>query len=241
MRTGMRRGRPGTWPQINVRRRSRSWKARRISLPCCASRATIVCGSLSKGPAMAHWRSAHWTTRSSSRPSACVRSPSIPTPRARWSRRTPVELGRAARGGGRAFLGGAAPDVGVVGYTVGGGLGWLGRRYGFACNRVTAIELVTAAGECKLVDDEHDPDLFSGAAWRRRGARDRRRSARFVGGSLRAVWRCADLRRGARGARHPGLPRLGGRDARRGNFGRALSAGAVSGQICQPPFAAGRG
>ena len=38
-------------------------------------------------------------------------------------------------------------DVGIVGYTLGGGLGWLARAHGFACNSVTAIELVTADGE----------------------------------------------------------------------------------------------
>ena len=35
-------------------------------------------------------------------------------------------------------------DVGVVGYTLGGGLGWLARRYGLSANSVTAVELVTA-------------------------------------------------------------------------------------------------
>ena len=60
---------------------------------------------------------------------------------------------------------GSAPDVGVTGYTLGGGLSWLGRRYGFACNRVRAIELVGADGEARTVDGENDPDLF----WALRG------------------------------------------------------------------------
>jgi hypothetical protein len=60
---------------------------------------------------------------------------------------------------------GSSPDVGVTGYTLGGGLSWLGRRYGFACNRVQAIELVTADGEPRTVDAENDPDLF----WALRG------------------------------------------------------------------------
>ncbi len=42
---------------------------------------------------------------------------------------------------------------------------WLGRRYGFACNTVDAIELVTADGEARRVDHDHDPDLF----WALRG------------------------------------------------------------------------
>jgi hypothetical protein len=53
----------------------------------------------------------------------------------------------------------------VIGYTLGGGLSWLGRKYGFACNRVIAIELVTADGEARTVDAATDPDLF----WALRG------------------------------------------------------------------------
>jgi FAD binding domain len=76
-----------------------------------------------------------------------------------------LELGAAAQGAGMCSLPGSAPDVGVVGYTLGGGMSWLGRRHGFACNRVQAIELVTADGEPRRVDAEHDPDLF----WALRG------------------------------------------------------------------------
>jgi FAD/FMN-containing dehydrogenase len=47
---------------------------------------------------------------------------------------------------GLTALHGSAPDVGVVGYSLGGGIGWLARRYGLAANSVTAIELVTADG-----------------------------------------------------------------------------------------------
>ena len=76
-----------------------------------------------------------------------------------------LELAEAAGEHGLTSLPGSSPDVGVVGYTVGGGLGWLGRAHGFACNSVRAIELVTAAGEAKTVDAERDPDLF----WALRG------------------------------------------------------------------------
>lgn len=75
------------------------------------------------------------------------------------------ELSEAAHAGGLSFLPGSSPNVGVIGYSLGGGLSWLGRRYGFACNRVTAIELVTAAGEAMTVDAEHGDDLF----WALRG------------------------------------------------------------------------
>ncbi len=76
-----------------------------------------------------------------------------------------LELGEAAQMAGLCSLPGSAPDVGVVGFTLGGGLGWLGRRYGFACNRVIAIELVTVDGEIRRVDAHSDSDLF----WALRG------------------------------------------------------------------------
>ena len=53
-----------------------------------------------------------------------------------------------------AGLPGSSPDVGVVGYTLGGGMSWLVAQDGFACNRVRAIELVTAAGEQRTVAAE---------------------------------------------------------------------------------------
>jgi FAD/FMN-containing dehydrogenase len=41
---------------------------------------------------------------------------------------------------GLAALAGSAEDVGVVGYTLGGGIGWLARRYGVACTSVLPAE-----------------------------------------------------------------------------------------------------
>ena len=76
-----------------------------------------------------------------------------------------LELSEAAGAHGLSSLPGSSPDVGVTGYTLGGGLSWLGRRYGFACNRVRAIELVSGDGEQRTVDAENDPDLF----WALRG------------------------------------------------------------------------
>jgi hypothetical protein len=61
---------------------------------------------------------------------------------------------------GLAALAGSSPDVGVVGYTLGGGLSWLSRRHGLAANSVSAVELVTADGEQLRVDRDNDPDLF---------------------------------------------------------------------------------
>ena len=76
-----------------------------------------------------------------------------------------AELSSAAGAHGLSSMPGSSPDVGVTGFTLGGGLSWLGRRYGFACNRVRAIELVTADGEQRTVDAENEPDLF----WALRG------------------------------------------------------------------------
>ena len=66
---------------------------------------------------------------------------------------------------GLAALHGSSPDVGVAGYSLGGGMGWLGRKHGLQANSVTAIELVTADGRATRVDAEHEPDLF----WALRG------------------------------------------------------------------------
>jgi FAD/FMN-containing dehydrogenase len=66
---------------------------------------------------------------------------------------------------GLAPLAGSSHDVGVIGYTLGGGLSWLARKHGLAANGVRAIQVVTADGRLRLVDEHHDPDLF----WALRG------------------------------------------------------------------------
>ena len=75
------------------------------------------------------------------------------------------ELAVAAGEHGLAYLAGTSPDVGVVGYMLGGGIGWMVRKLGLATNSVTAVELVTADGERVRVDAEYEPDLF----WALRG------------------------------------------------------------------------
>ena len=55
-----------------------------------------------------------------------------------------LELVEAAAPHGLAPLAGSSPDVGVVGYTLGGGLSWFGRKHGLAASNVHAIEFVTA-------------------------------------------------------------------------------------------------
>ena len=78
----------------------------------------------------------------------------------RWEQVVPQlsELGLAA-------LHGSSPDVGIVGYSLGGGIGWLARKHGMQANAVTAIEVVTADGHLVRTDPTHEPDLF----WALRG------------------------------------------------------------------------
>jgi hypothetical protein len=61
---------------------------------------------------------------------------------------------------GLAALAGSSPEVGIVGYTLGGGMGWLARRHGLAANSVTAAEIVTADGRLLRIDRENEPELF---------------------------------------------------------------------------------
>ena len=73
----------------------------------------------------------------------------------------------AAAEHGLTGLCGSSSDVGVVGYTLGGGMGSLGRRYGFAADHVQAVEIVTADGTLRRVDASTDPELF----WAVRGGK----------------------------------------------------------------------
>ncbi|MGW0055811.1 FAD-binding oxidoreductase [Nocardia nova] len=61
---------------------------------------------------------------------------------------------------GLAALAGSSTSVGVVGYTLGGGLGPIARTYGFAADHVTAMEVVTADATLRRVTPEAEPDLF---------------------------------------------------------------------------------
>lgn len=69
---------------------------------------------------------------------------------------------------GLAPLNGSSPQVGVTGYTLGGGVGLLARRFGFAADHVRWMDVVTADGRLRHVaaDSDWDADLF----WALRGA-----------------------------------------------------------------------
>jgi FAD/FMN-containing dehydrogenase len=92
---------------------------------------------------------------------------------------------------GLAPLSGSVTDVGIVGYTTGGGLGPMARTYGLASDRVRAIEVVTGDGELRRVTPAEHSDLFFAL----RGGKgalgivtavefDLVRQPRFYGGSL---------------------------------------------------------
>ena len=77
-----------------------------------------------------------------------------------------ADLDRETQHYGLATTGGVAYDTGVAGYTLGGGYGWLARRFGLACDNLASVELVTADGSRLVVSAESDPELF----WALRGA-----------------------------------------------------------------------
>jgi len=66
---------------------------------------------------------------------------------------------------GLAVMHGSSPDVGVAGYTLGGGLSWYARSAGLTCNHVIAAEVVLADGTLVRADSEHNSALF----WALRG------------------------------------------------------------------------
>jgi FAD/FMN-containing dehydrogenase len=74
---------------------------------------------------------------------------------------------REAAAFGLAPLNGSSHLVGVVGYTLGGGIGPLARAYGYAADRVRQIEVVTADGQLRRATAEQHPDLF----WALRGGK----------------------------------------------------------------------
>ncbi|KIH99141.1 hypothetical protein LP52_09200 [Streptomonospora alba] len=62
---------------------------------------------------------------------------------------------------------GSSPRVGAIGYTLGGGIGPLGRAHGYAADNVRSFEAVTADGTARHVSADRDPDLF----WALRGGK----------------------------------------------------------------------
>jgi FAD/FMN-containing dehydrogenase len=73
---------------------------------------------------------------------------------------TASEYSAAAAEHGLATGFGDAGSVGIGGITVGGGVGFLSRKYGMTIDDLLAADLVTADGELRHVDDRHEPDLY---------------------------------------------------------------------------------
>jgi FAD/FMN-containing dehydrogenase len=71
-----------------------------------------------------------------------------------------ADLDRETQHFGLATTGGVVMDTGVGGLTLGGGYGWLARRFGLACDNLRGVEIVTADGSIQTADDEEHPDLF---------------------------------------------------------------------------------
>ena len=91
-------------------------------------------------------------------------------PRARTARvgagATWAQVVAAAAPHGLRALCASSTAVGVAGYTLGGGMGPLGRRHGFAADHVRRLRLVTADGRPHEIDADRAPELF----WALRGA-----------------------------------------------------------------------
>ena len=74
-------------------------------------------------------------------------------------------LDRATQQYGLAVTAGNVSHTGVGGLTLGGGMGWLARQVGLACDNVISFEVVTAAGEVLRASKDEHPDLY----WALRG------------------------------------------------------------------------
>jgi FAD/FMN-containing dehydrogenase len=77
-----------------------------------------------------------------------------------------AEFDRATQAQGLATTGGFVSTTGIAGLTLGGGMGWLMRKHGLACDNLLSVEIVTPDGEIRRADPAENADLF----WAVRGA-----------------------------------------------------------------------
>lgn len=73
---------------------------------------------------------------------------------------TMSHLDRALEPHGLAAVGGRVSTTGVGGFTLGGGTGWLDRKYGLACDNLLSVDLVTAGGDLVTASEDQNPELF---------------------------------------------------------------------------------
>lgn len=76
-------------------------------------------------------------------------------PGARWG-----DVDRETQLHGLATPGGQAAPTGVAGFTLGGGMGFLRRKWGLACDNLLSVEIVTADGRVMTASETENPDLF---------------------------------------------------------------------------------
>lgn len=72
------------------------------------------------------------------------------------------QLDRESHAYGLATTGGQITHTGVAGLTLGGGIGWLVRKFGLSCDSVLSAQVVTASGEIVTASARENPDLFWG-------------------------------------------------------------------------------
>jgi FAD/FMN-containing dehydrogenase len=70
------------------------------------------------------------------------------------------DVDRESQAFGLAVPGGVVSTTGVAGLTLGGGIGWLHRAYGLACDHLRSVEIVTADGQLRRASEAENPDLF---------------------------------------------------------------------------------
>lgn len=71
-----------------------------------------------------------------------------------------ADFDRACQPHGLAATGGRVSTTGVAGLALGGGSGWVERRFGLACDSLAAVELVTADGRAVRAAEDENPELF---------------------------------------------------------------------------------
>jgi FAD/FMN-containing dehydrogenase len=76
-----------------------------------------------------------------------------------------TEFDRETQAFGLATTGGVMSTTGIAGLTLGGGVGWLMRTHGLACDNLLSVDIVTADGQLRSVNADEHPDLF----WALRG------------------------------------------------------------------------